>query len=647
MIFETAYYHPMDKEYKDKPLDGLGVKDIGMSVPLGIAAGDVQGVNAKIKSGAGSLEIQFAGAGRGQRQQQTPGMWGKENRQALEELSRVNEVNLTTHTTFAVGGLAGQDQQGNFSEEQRKFAIDEIKRAVEFAADTAKGGSVVVHTGEFTRPISEETWAEEGEKFRGYEKEPEMTVKRVIDIREGRVHNIASKNKALVRPRYHQADHDYDFVDRYGVAHQVKKGSYLDRDGRPISRENVLERVPIFNEDGSFETETKVWKDFEQEANQWNENHPDDQKTPEEIFYKTQIENNIARSKGMVAYYTQYYEKYKKDRDKILDAIQFYEKIESNTPEEEKWKIRKVLESQEYAGLVPPEIKDPTEFLKEKLTDVERHLKSSDESAATYEAEAKQHEVDMGYIKSVEKYALDKSYDSYAQAGMYAMELTKRKHLDNPLTITMENIFPEQYGSHPEELKSLINKSRERMTDMLVTQKGYSESDAKSKANEHIRATLDTGHINTWRKYYQGSDKEFKNWLLKQTEDLAKSDIIGNVHLSDNFGYQDDHLAPGQGTTPVKEMMEILRKHGYKGPMTVEPGADASTDLSDFHGLMKTWRYFGSPIYGIGAPARLGGPSNWDQVQYGYFGRTYPPNFIFGAYSPSNDWTLWSQVPME
>jgi hypothetical protein len=211
----------------------------------------------------------------------------------------------------------------------------------------------------------------------------------------------------------------------------------------------------------------------------------------------------------------------------------------------------------------------------------------------------------------------------------------------------MENIFPEQYGSHPEELKSLINKSRERMTDMLVTQKGYSESDAKSKANEHIRATLDTGHINTWRKYYQGSDKEFKNWLLKQTEDLAKSDIIGNVHLSDNFGYQDDHLAPGQGTTPVKEMMEILRKHGYKGPMTVEPGADASTDLSDFHGLMKTWRYFGSPIYGIGAPARLGGPSNWDQVQYGYFGRTYPPNFIFGAYSPSNDWTLWSQVPME
>ena len=647
MIFNTAYYHPMDKEYKEKPLEGFGVKDIGMSVPLGIAAGDVQGVNAKIRSGAGNLEIQFAGAGRGQRQQQTPGMWGKEQRQALEELKRANDIGLTTHTTFAVGGLTGQDQQGNFSEEQRKFAVDEVKRAIEFAADTAKGGSVVVHTGEFTRPISEEEWAEEGQMFRGYEKEPEMTVKRVIDVREGRVINIATKNKAIVRPKYYQADHDYDFIDRYGTAHQVKKGTYLDRDGRPLSRENLFERVPIFKEDGSFETETKRWKDFEQEATEWNGSHPDDQKTPEEIFYKTQIENNIARSKGMVAYYTQYYEKYKIDREKILDAIEFYDKLEQNIPEEERWKIKKTLESHEFAGLVPPETKMPTEFLKEKLTDVERHLKSSDESAATYEAEAKQHEEDLKYIKSVDKYALERSYDSYAQAGMYAMELTEKKHLDKPLMITMENIFPEQYGSHPEELRNLVNHSREKMAEILH-KKGYSESEAKAKASEHIRATLDTGHINTWRKYFQGSDNEFKDWLLKETEELAKSDVIGNIHLSDNFGYQDDHLAPGQGTAPVKEMMKILKKHGYKGPMTVEPGADASTDLSDFHGLMKTWRYFGSPVYGIGAPTNVGGPPrSWDQVQYGYFGRTYPPNFIFGAYSPSNDWTLWSQVPME
>jgi len=645
MIFNTAYYHPMDKEYKEAPLEGFGVKDIGMSVPLGISAGDVQGVNAKIRSGAGNIEIQFSGAGRGQRQQQTPGMYGKEQRQALEELRRVNEVNLTTHATFQVGGLAGQDQQGNFNEEQRKFAVDEIKRAVEFAADTAKGGSVVVHTGEFTRPISEEPWAEKGALFRGYEKEPEMALLRVVDVRDGRVHNIARKNQIVVRPKYKQADHDHDFIDRFGEAHRVKKGDYLDMEGRPT--EDPFEKVPVYKPDGTFETITKRWGDFEKEADEWNAKHPDKILTPEEVFYRSHIENNIARSKGMALYYSQNYEEYNKDREKLIKALEFYSKLEEGMPEEEMWKIKKTI-GREFYGLVPPDIKKPTEFLREQLANTERYIKHTHESAASFEAEAEQQQKDLNFIKPVEKYALEKSYDSYADAGIYAMEVTEKKHLAKPLLVTMENIFPEQYGSHPNELKELVNQSREMMIKKLVEQKGYSESEAKAKANTHIKATLDTGHINTWRKYYQGTDQQFKDWLLKQTEELAKDNIVGNVHLSDNFGYQDDHLAPGQGTAPVKEIMQILKKHGYKGPMTVEPGADASTDLSDFHGLMKTWRYFGSPIYGIGAPARFGGPPrSWDQVQYGYFGRTYPPYFIFGAYSPSNEWTLWSQVPME
>ena len=37
----------------------------------------------------------------------------------------------------------------------------------------------------------------------------------------------------------------------------------------------------------------------------------------------------------------------------------------------------------------------------------------------------------------------------------------------------------------------------------------------------------------------------------------------------------------------------------------------------------------------------------WGEVQYSYFGQNQPPYFVFGAYAPSNDWTLWSQTPME
>ena len=119
--------------------------------------------------------------------------------------------------------------------------------------------------------------------------------------------------------------------------------------------------------------------------------------------------------------------------------------------------------------------------------------------------------------------------------------------------------------------------------------------------------------------------------------------------MVDNFGYQDEHLSPGQGNTPVKKMVEILKKHGYEGALTIEPGADATVDLSDFHGLMKTWRLFGSPVYGAhGAVARTDTPrKNWSDIQYSYFGQTASPYYIFGSYAPSQDWTLWTQTPME
>ena len=136
--------------------------------------------------------------------------------------------------------------------------------------------------------------------------------------------------------------------------------------------------------------------------------------------------------------------------------------------------------------------------------------------------------------------------------------------------------------------------------------------------------------------------------VLRTEEDLSKANMIGNVHLADNYGYHDEHLAPGMGTTPIKEAVKIMRKYGYKGALTVEPGADASTDLGDFWGLMKTWRLFGSPVYGAHGPTRMDVPkASWTDVQYSYFGQTRAPYYVFGAYSPSQDWTLWSQVPFE
>ena len=202
--------------------------------------------------------------------------------------------------------------------------------------------------------------------------------------------------------------------------------------------------------------------------------------------------------------------------------------------------------------------------------------------------------------------------------------------------------------------KELWIPGRKGMLQENPYYQNISREEAEKVAARHIKATFDTGHLNMWKKFWQEdpkltkeqNDAKFKDWYLKQVESLAKEDMVGNVHLADNYGYQDDHLSPGQGNAPIKESIAILKKYGYDKAITVEPGADATTDLSDFHGLMKTWRLFGSPVYGMGTGAPQV-PQRWSDVQYSYFGQNKPPYFVFGGYAPSNDWTLWSAVPME
>ncbi|MEM3126563.1 MAG: TIM barrel protein [Candidatus Woesearchaeota archaeon] len=223
--------------------------------------------------------------------------------------------------------------------------------------------------------------------------------------------------------------------------------------------------------------------------------------------------------------------------------------------------------------------------------------------------------------------------------------------MKKPVFVAIEHIFPESYGGHPQELKEIVLGARKEMQRRLE-QWGYSKEEAKKKAEDHIKGTLDIGHLNMWRKYWnpkgknpEENEEEFKKWAVSQVEDLAKDKIWGNVHLTDNFGYGDDHLAPGMGNAPTREIAKVLKKHGYEGPLIVEPGADASVDLSDFHGTMKAWRFFGSPIYGLTAPVHDRMP--WESVQYGWFGQTRSPYFIFGAYAPSQEWKLWTEVPLE
>ena len=717
MKFSSGYYshHPMvdyfnamdPQTYGEKPPYGadLGIKDIGMSVPMGISAANVAGIYSKIRMGAGNIEIQFPGYRTGSRNAQTPEMLGEDQRQAIRELSLANEVKFTTHASFQLMGMMGRDERGNFSLYNATQDLFELKRAIDFQADLG-GGSVVIHSGEFERPMTDMYLDDETGRInlardptgkllfrQAHTQEIDARFELLDDRTSAKIETV-QKDRLVPYPIWRREKEGRWGYDQDGKSAYIQKGDYIDYENKKIVNpyDPIRGRVPEYDAlSGSFKVELKHFDYFRQEADEYNKwyekeygRRPNyyEKRYPEESFVYSTLEINEANARGFALYYGQTVDRDIKILNKLEESKKFYQKLDASIPEEEKWKI--LRQDETFArftrGILPTETKHPLDIIEDEINDTKKRIayaKSalSQEQQALEIYETKQHYVTP--IKRLERHGVR----LYAEAGIHA--LRKTRDPNNPVTVAVEHIFPERFGGHLEELKWIIKKSRERMVDMLTKPEieygtslapeeitpeklkegimqpnpyymGISKEEAAKLAERHIKATLDTGHINLWRKYWQDdprltreqNEESFNRWVFNQIESLAKEKMIGNVHLADNFGYHDDHLAPGQGNSPVREIMAILKKYGYDKAITVEPGADASTDLSDFHGLMKTWRFFGSPVYGMGFRG-ISVPQSWADVQYSFFGQNKPPYYVFGGYAPSNDWTLWSTVPLE
>ena len=673
--------------------------------------------------GAGSLEIQFPGKFAGQRQAMTPGMFGEDQRQAIRELANINEVTLTTHSSYGIMGLMGRDERGNFSVNNATQEVNEIKRAIDFAADTAGGGSVVVHSGEWERPltdmvIDDETgkkinlgWDIEGSGRNLFRKRVSEVIDAnfvMLDSRDSRVFEQVTKDKDVAYPVWNRARASYWGEDQEGNKAYIQEGDYLNYEGRKIKDENVYDsvkgRVPEFDEaQQRFKTRMVHFRGFEKEAAEYNEwikrnwkliaekkgyqskeefdkNWSLVKMYPEEAYIRATLESNEGYSRGWALQFSARMKEGIETLQKLRKAREFYAKLDKSISPDEKWKL---MEQEGLGGvlgkLVPTDSKYPVEILDKQIKQFEANLEYERLSGYTQEQQARDTAETKDHLITPIKRFESVTTQLYAMAAIHAMR--RSKDPNNPIALTIENLFPDRFGGHPEELKWIITKVREKMADLLTKDqihfgsnegipadkmedimgpnpykvRGLSREEALKIAETHVKATFDTGHANMWKKYWvddarktpEENEKEFKKWYLKEFEKLAKENMLGNIHLADNLGYWDEHLAPGQGNAPIKEVMDILKKYGYDKSISVEPGADASTDISDFHGLMKTWKYLGSPVYGIGALGAPQVPRKWGDIQYSYFGQAAPPYYVFGAYAPSNDWTLWSQVPLE
>lgn len=617
---QTDYWNSLDYESQFR---FINPRSIGVS--SSIAKKGLDQLRTRIFEGASTVELGFMGKEKGSLSQGgiTPEMHSKEDREELRQLAKINEVDLSTHTTVALGSVSGLGE-GGFKPEIKERAIDEIKRTVDFAADVARGGPIVVHTGEFPRPIME------AKGFESYPGEEKRRIHYLVDSHTGDVIKTVREDEIIYEPE--------PMKGRNGKIVYQKNPDGSDKDIPEYALDkygNMIVKPHTFTE---FKNELK-----NELKKRGYSDEQIEKEAPMKFFEKQQLAE-MEHAAGQAEQYEISYKRGLKQREMLTHQKKMFEE----NPEEAKRQIMQEMlrenpqltEQNINKNIVNDIFEREHEKIDGQIREAEKEINYGREIAVSSRMQAKQREEIMKRAEPIEKFGVEQSADALARSAIYAYDKERTMKLEKPLFIAPENIFPESYGAAPQELKNLIVKSREVMAKNLQENRGISQPEANKIAADHIKATFDVGHANTWKKYFKGSDKDFQKWMTDQVENLQKEGIIGHVHLSDNFGYYDEHLAPGEGNVPIKQLTEKLEKYGYKGKFIAEWGAQP--EAQSFRVMTGAWNTLSSPVYKLD-PTSI----SWTDVEGSYFGRTGSPTYLVGDYAPSKDWTLWSETQLE
>ena len=677
-MFDQSYYTAMDRDYYMTPLPeksgymsgsyGVGDNAPDITLPLsdiGVSAhpgqDQLQALNMRIRQGAGKVELGFFGTGKGNEQNRTPEMYGKNERQAIRELAQVNEVELSTHASPNAGSLAGWGQRG-FDEQVRERTLHEIERAIDFAADATNGGAIVVHANEFPRSIQNRFGVNGEEKkfaFRGFEGEAKEGYLQMVDKLTGAVTGI-SKRQLLHVPKYEEKEvngKDYwvtteleddgtpQLLEKTFLAPEDKNLSKEENDAMRDRWERLrFLRIPKYEPDLAkskgkrFESEELKWEIIQKETAKHNATAKKEI-TEGELFLRIHKENEIARASGTAWQFSRDLKEHEKKMRELNEKHHKLKKLKEENP----GAYAKINLGHE----------DLIEQTKKELDVRKQEVVTAAEYAGASQIQAENLRQEQKNVSTLEDYGQGKAADTVARAAIYTMQRKEqaereRKEKLKDMFIAVENLFPDQYGGHPEEVAEIVLAARKTFEDKLRKDHHKSKEEAEDLAKRYIKATWDTGHANIWFKYFdekagetlEAKQARFKKWYLEQARMWKEKEIMGHVHITDNFGWEDEHVPPGEGTTPIKEFLKEIEDNikDKKTDLIVEPSHH------DWRALTSGMRLLGGNIYGLPA----GKIDTWADIQHSYFGRNAAPYFLYGdSTTDPNSWQLWSQAPLE
>jgi hypothetical protein len=640
--FQPPYYSPMDRAYHEGdqespkleepifPISRLGTT-VPESDPSGRTKNLIQGIQANIRHGAGTMQIvmsvppESALGGRAK-------AYGEEVREAIREVAKANEILIGGFEmpTSSVTGMSGFDpQQMQFSDERRQLHMNEVKDVMKFAAETAGGGGVDMVSFEFPRPITGGEW-KDADKF---VKPGEQRIGWLVDKRTGRVQQFR-KDEVQQLP----------VTNAEGEIDTYKKDIIDNTTGKILHKkgEIIMEKWP--------------WEKFEEEAKKQG-------MKPEKLYVDKQLDSQKKTLMGLYSTYRLEAENHKRQAQKAEEEIKIVEGMKERiAPEKRREKLDELRDMRE----------SHLRIWKERMN-----------AAAGNLSQAEDLEERKNSFMAMDDFAKNRSITGYAELGINAMDTTKHnKYAKRDLYVGPEIGWPEHFGGHPDEFKDLILDSRKQMVRMLtdprltnsqgkyVDKSGdvvdksqaaknpYFRSNvdpatAKSYAKRHIKGMFDTSHMGMWLAHFKPNEGEsedsrlerFNKWYVEKVREIAKSGVVGGIQLVDSMSAAHGHLPPGQGIFPIKDAAKIFKDEGFQGYLVSEGHEEEK--FNEGRIMTKTWELLGAKpgqsYFGGGG----GGGQSWGQVANSYFGRTYSPLMMFGSYAPSNEFKLWSEIPLE
>lgn len=461
-----------------------------------------------LRSGAKMVEIDVASVyGLGGEQGNAADTIGKTEREAIANLAKTNDVDLSVHGPWAINFSGINPQTGKKEDVYEHFVEREIGTALEFADDISK------KTGRENMPV---IFHASSDQFSDPDKN---LIYSFYDQNEAKVIQVTQQEIDLGIDKNSVSNPE----ERKRLAMQKFKDIYGDSFYQEVFENKNNKKLGFVSDDGKVILNPEGALEFykKSKSQQLNQERASLNISLRNLEYQqTDLSTRMGSLKTKLS-------------DPKISAD------DSNKYQKEFQKVEREIEN----------VKEMSNTLNQKYAELEIAEKNLPNQFIPYD-----------------KKAPELAAQGIVKAAMFSYNNTESK----PMILVENPMSPEMSLSNPKDTAEAVRIAREQFAKELQEKQHLSLREAERISSNLIGINLDIGHINIFKSYINPktgqpySDKDIVE-MAKSAGDYLK-----RYHLNDNMGNKDSHLPLGQGNAPIKEVYDAMMEKGLDVPAIME-----------------------------------------------------------------------------